>query len=276
MHKNKSFTMCNHYDNDVAYCISCKDTICIDCLRDKKSCKKCSCLFNMKCNRCERECHSDSYICDFCDYKCCKLCLKIQLEKSINDLVCPNSKCNELLVFSSIIKMLGFSWFDNDYKKYKKRTLCDIAMLKKSDEKIECKLCLGMCIKSNKVVKCTKQDVIYDINTMEEYDPVFLAFNEQLKPNIKKTHDEFLDEYNKCLEEEPKLNKYRDRIEIDLFKNHKARLRYRELIEILVELNNLGYNNYHGFSKLNTRLELFEKRMKIKCFRIDLKTGNII
>lgn len=267
--------MCKHYDNDVAYCISCSDTICIDCLRDNKTCQKCHCLLNINCEKCKRECHSDSYVCDFCDYKCCKLCLRVQLEKSINDFLCPNPKCDELLVFSSIIKILGFSWFDNDYKKYKKRILCDIAMLKKSEEKVECKLCLGMCIKSNNIVKCVNQDTIYDINTMEVYDPVLLAFNDQLKPDIKKVHDEFLDEYNKCIEEEPKLNKYRDRIEIDLFKNLKAKLKYRELIEILVELNNLGYNDYKGIDKLNKRLEQFEKRMKTKCFRIDLRTGEI-
>ena len=98
--------MCQH-KNAVAYCISCQDTICIDCLRDNKSCKECYCLYNMKCDTCYKTCHSNAYVCYFCDYKCCKLCLMKQLEASINDFICPNPKCDELLTLFDTIKILG-------------------------------------------------------------------------------------------------------------------------------------------------------------------------
>lgn len=270
---NLNYNMCQH-KNDIAYCISCSDTICIECIRNDKTCTKCYCLYYMnKCQTCNNTCHSDSYICDFCDYNCCKLCLRKQLEKSINDFVCPNKECSELLTVTNVVKILGLPWFNGDYKKYKKRTLYDIAMLKKSDKKVECKLCGDMCTVSNTIVECKNQekDTIYDIKTMEIYDPVILVNSDGLRPAVKQIYDKYFDEYNQCLEIKPKLDKYRDRIEIDLFKIHKAQLKCREIIDILIEVNDLGKNEYKPVQKINKRLETLEKCLKIKCFHIEIK-----
>lgn len=261
--------MCQH-KNAVAYCISCQDTICIDCLRDNKSCKECYCLYNMKCDTCYKTCHSNAYVCYFCDYKCCKLCLMKQLEASINDFICPNPKCDELLTLFDTIKILGLPWFNNDYKKHKKRTLYDFAMLKKSDKKTECKLCNESCIISNTIIECKNCDKIYNVKTMEVYDPIYLAEIEHCKLNVKKIFTENLEKYNKCLEIEPQLDKYRDRIEIDLFKIHKAKLVCRELNGILFEINDIGFDSYTTISNLNQKLTTVEKYTKSKLFRIEL------
>jgi len=270
--EEKVIKMCQHKDS-VAYCISCQDTICIDCLRDEKSCKNCHCLYNMNCSICDKMCHSDAYICYYCDFSCCKLCLRKNLETSINDFLCPNTKCNELLTLFDTIKILGLPWFNNDYKKHKKRILYDFTMLKKSDKKIECKLCNDSCTVSNNIVECKKCDKIYNVKTMEVYDPIYLADIEHCRPNIKKIAKENLEKYEKCLEFEPKLDKYRDRIEIDLFKIHKAKLVCREVNSILFDINNIGFNDYNTISKLNQKLETIEKYLKIKCFRIVMESS---
>lgn len=233
-----------------------------------------------ECKNCNNTCHSDSYICDFCDYNCCKMCLRKQVEKSVNDFLCPNKECDELLTLTSVIKILGLPWFNGDYKKYKKRTLYDIAMLKKSDKTIECKLCGEMCTVSNTIVECKNQEknIIYDIKTMEIYDLVILAGSDGFKPNIKQVYDKYLDEYNQCLEMKPKLDSCRGRegVEMNLFKIHKAQLKCREMVDILIELNDIDSNDYKTVKKLNQKLETLEKHLKIKCFRIEMTNSNFI
>ena len=139
--------------------------------------------------------------------------------------------------------------------------------LKKSDKKIECKLCNESCTVSNNIIECKKCDTnstIYNVKTMEVYDPIFMAEIDNCRPNIKKIAKENLEKYEKCLEIEPKLDKYRDRIEIDLFKIHKAKLVCREVNSILFEINEIGFNDYNTISKLNQKLETIEKYLKIK------------
>lgn len=264
---------CKQYTT-VTNCISCKDTICIFCIKDNISCQKCYRLFELECQVCEKTCHSDSYICPYldCDFNCCKLCLMKKMEKSINDVVCPG--CEEPLVLNDVVKILGKPWFENSFKKYKKETLYHLALLSKDMDKTKCKKCDGdECTQSSDLNKCkecgifnTKTGEVYKKIELDELVTKYECINEKIK-NCKEL-------YEKLQLEKMKLEKYSDSIKLQAFKNMKAKLKCRELIYILGDVNDIAIyknNQYSIISKINGRLEVMEKLYKCKIFKLELK-----